>query len=148
MAIVKFRDNFEIFTGNVDGIVFYPFYDKHCARLYKKPYDPGTDKQLVLRIRFAVAVHTWQVLPEKEKEYWRSRGRRRWRSGYNIFISYYMIYMHSDAVAVDQVKKNHGFAVTQGKDTTGTASERVLSPFVPASFGRIPECFNEDALLL
>ena len=96
MARIQFIDEIKAFRGNIDGLVFYGYHGRNYVRVQRETRDPGTEKQLVMRTRFATAVRAWQALAPEEREYWRARGRRKNRNGYNAFLSCHMIHMHEE----------------------------------------------------
>lgn len=57
---------------------------------YYQPANPQTEDQQAWRSVFADAVAAWQALPESEKKVWRTKGIRRSKMGYSLFLSRYL----------------------------------------------------------
>ena len=142
MARVRFGNGIKAFRGNIDGLVFYGYQGRNYVRVHRETRDPGTEKQMVMRRRFATAVHAWQALEPEERDFWRARGRRLRRNGYNAFLSCYMIHMHGD------IREGGVKAPTHRKDAFGTPSVPLPPPFVPPSLERISGRFYLDSPLL
>ncbi len=155
MARVTLNVAFKSLHGKVGDAIFYQRYGKQIMRPYVAPSNPDTPAQRERRGEFRKAVHAWQALAVEEKEEWKREARRMRRSGYNLFISYYL---GGTAITEDmkrrtvRAKEPHGRAIflrTPGKDHSPSnhlplsavsspynAGNRVSPPFRPPIFRR------------
>ncbi len=92
MAQLELNPMFGAFSGRICGIVLYRIKGNLFARRYVVPGNPDTEKQRENRNLFASAVKAWQSLSEEEKGRYNEivAGRKKFRNGYNYFISQYM----------------------------------------------------------
>ncbi|HNX58641.1 MAG TPA: hypothetical protein PKK43_06060 [Spirochaetota bacterium] len=91
MAYIVLNSFIKSLSGRVDDLVFYAYGGKQYARRYVVPKNPDTVVQKKSRRRFAEAVAAWQDLTDSSKESWNRRCRNLSLSGYNLFISEYLL---------------------------------------------------------
>ena len=81
--------------GSVGSGVFRRERDYTQLERYYEPFQPNTEAQVSTRVAFASAVASWQGLSSPERELWNYyqdyRRRRPVMSGYNLFISKYLL---------------------------------------------------------
>lgn len=79
------------FTGRMGPVVFCRRGNTAFARAWVQPKNPRTIKQRAHRGRFESAVKAWKEMSEEDKERYRSRARFQGRTGYNLFLSEFMV---------------------------------------------------------
>ncbi len=90
MAVLKLSWFIESISGRDGNVVYYMRRGTQCLRVYIKPPDPNTQAQKENRGRFGMAVRSWQLLTDEEKNKFAIRAKHINMSGYNLFISEFM----------------------------------------------------------
>ena len=91
MAIVTLNPLFTSIHGRYGNTVFVHRRGKTHIRPYVNGHNPDTPAQSIRRTTFREAVRSWQVLSDNEKRVWNSRARGMPLSGYNHFISSFLL---------------------------------------------------------
>ena len=79
------------FTGRMGPIVYCRRGNTVFARAWVRPKNPRSVKQRAHRGRMEAAVAAWKGLSEEEKDKYRNRAKYQSRTGYNLFISEFMV---------------------------------------------------------
>lgn len=79
-------------SGKLGNYVIVNRKGKIFKRIYIKPKQPGTPKQLEIWEKFKNAVMSWHNLTEEEKKYYNEKVKKLKLSmtGFNYFISLYL----------------------------------------------------------
>ena len=97
MARISLDPLFRNVSGRVGSLVFYAYGDRQYARRYVVPINPNTPAQKKRRGRFAEAILAWQNLSLPARDKWNKKCRFMNMSGYNLFISSYMMSKNTDS---------------------------------------------------
>jgi hypothetical protein len=97
MAKIYFDPLIRTVSGRVGSLVFYAYGNKQYARRYVVPVNTGTPAQKKGRTLFAEAVFAWQNLSFSARDKWNKKCRFMNLSGYNLFISSYILGKNTDS---------------------------------------------------
>ncbi len=85
--------------GRIGNVVFYTRRGRQCVRVHVIPRNPDTEAQRVVRRAFGDAVRSWQAMSPDEQYTYTRKARHLNMSGYNLFISGYMILKQNRTLA-------------------------------------------------
>jgi len=91
MAKAELNPTFMNFKGNIGRLIYYNRMGKTCVRSHVIPRNPRTEAQQKNRDLFAEAVNRWKLLTAEEKNLWNVKAARKQRTGYNFFISSFIL---------------------------------------------------------
>jgi hypothetical protein len=91
MATAELNPAFMNFKGNIGRLIYYSRMGKTCVRSHVIPRNPRTEAQQKNRDLFAEAVNSWKLLTAEEKNLWKLKAAMKKRTGYNFFISSFIL---------------------------------------------------------
>ncbi len=91
MAIATPGPMIKSIHGRIGSLVFYYRNGRQCVRVHVMPRNPDTEAQRIVRRAFGDAVKSWQAMTDDQRYVFNRRTRYMNMSGYNLYISEYMI---------------------------------------------------------
>ncbi len=139
MAVLKLSWFIVSISGRLGNIVFYMRRGTQCCRVYIKPANPDTQAQKENRGRFAIAVMSWQGLPEPEKKNYAEKARNLNMSGYNLYISEFMNTQNSTETNLEMKQLSADSLSSAGRYLrTSFASASLPLRFIAVSYSLMP----------
>lgn len=81
------------------ALIFKMLHGRAIATRYFRPRNPNTPAQKLVRKRVQKAVFRWQDATQETKTLWRTYAKQFRTTGYNAYVSAFVIYMRDHAEA-------------------------------------------------
>jgi len=81
------------------ALIFKMLHGKAIAQRYFRPRNPKSPAQNIIRNRIRKGVARWQTATQETKDLWKTYAKQFNTTGYNAYVSAFVIYMRDNAEA-------------------------------------------------
>lgn len=81
------------------SLIFQMLHGRAYAKRYFRPRNPKSPAQVIVRNRITKALDRWQDATQETKDKWKKYAKQFRTTGYNAYMSAFVIYMRDHAEA-------------------------------------------------